>query len=202
MEMSLAKANTPMRGAGSEPNLVHWQTKADEDGWLLAVRTSSLEPPHWSTLTTWYRSDDPFQGWEGPVIRPHVPPSPRTAVLCADGVVRVFTSETPEPPARGYRHPLCCWDIDPTTFDYSNRQVVIDVEKEGLPFRAPFVDIPKLLPPHNGRQIIVTRAINGNMTCNWSNDPDPPSDAAMEYAGIHYAEIEYDQPVGDLWAFD
>ncbi len=79
-----------------------------DNDWIISVR--AYDAP-W---TAWYRTSDPFAsfGDRTDVASPYVP---RIAFVCADGVLRLFSNDT------NWRNPLYSFDVDPITFEYSNK---------------------------------------------------------------------------------
>ena len=118
------------------------------------------------------------------------PFSPRIAFVCADGKLRLFCNEK-NSPIYERRYPLYCFDVDPMTFKYSNRQVVFDAPKEKVPFGRPYIDHTMLYPHQGGRkQIISFRAINRSQTII-IGEPTTPDE--LEASGVHYSELIYDK---------
>jgi len=124
-------------------------------------------------------------------------PAPRHCYRCPDGVVRVFANEKID----RWRDPLCCWDVDTDTFELKNRRLVADLRSAGHPFHNPGADMSKLCPHAPGRkQVIIFRAITLKQTAEPCQDP-PATPEEHAAAGVHYAEIEYDEPLPEEWSF-
>jgi hypothetical protein len=160
-----------------------------DNAWVISTR--AYDAP-W---TVWYRTSDPFETF-GDRTDVKSAYAPRISFVCADGVLRLFGNET-SPHGLHARNPLYCFDVDPKTFEYSNRRVVMDAHKEQLPFRTPFLDHAMLYPHPGGRkQIVSFRAINRTQTVGVSNTPDE-----LEKSGVHYSELVYDKDYPNPWTF-
>lgn len=158
--------------------------------WVVAAR--GFEYAGGPTDTAWFSTDDPMAGLGRPRHTP-AGPFPRTAFVCADGVLRLFTNDAALNRSPHERAALCCWDVDPDRFTLSNRRVAFDAHAAGLGFDQPMVDMAKLCPAQGGRQLLLFRAIDRSHTCH------PPTGAArppvpLDYAGIHAAEFMFTQP--------
>jgi hypothetical protein len=100
------------------------------------------------------------------------------------------------------RNPLYAVEVDPVTFTYSERQVVTDARREGLPFELPCLHMSKLCPNQGNRQLMIFRAIDRFITS--SEDFQGSSEARSDIisaAGIHCAEIIYRGDTPDPWEF-
>ena len=160
-----------------------------DDTWVICLRAYDQQGQ-----TAWYRATDPFESF-GERTDIKSPYSPRIAFVCADGKLRLFCNDTN--PYGDKRNPLYCFDVDPITFKYSNRQVVLDSRKENIPFRRPFIDHAMLYPHPGGRkQIISFRAINISQTVGDSTTP-----AELEKSGVHYSHLVYDKEYPNPWEF-
>ncbi len=160
------------------------------NAWIISIRAYNQQQE-----TSWYRTSDPFESFgERTDIKSSY--SPRISFVCADGILRMFCNDT-SPYGLHARNPLYCFDVDPITFEYSNRRVVLDAGKEELPFRAPFIDHAMIYPhPGGRRQIISFRAINRTQTVGHPNTPEE-----LEKSGIHYSELIYDKAYPNPWKF-
>jgi hypothetical protein len=159
------------------------------DAWVMCIRAYNQQGQ-----TAWYRTSDPFEslGERTDVASPY---SPRIAFVCADGQLRLFCND--DNPYGDRRNPLYCFDVDPMTFKYTNRQVVCDARKEEVPFRTPFIDHAMVYPhPGGRRQMVVFRAINLTQTTGGSTTPDE-----LDKSGIHYSELVYDKEYPNPWKF-
>ena len=151
----------------------------------------------------WLRTKDPFAGGGTPVYAT-TPGStaPRTAYMCADGVLRLFCAAEDASPYQDNGNPLYCWDIDPDNgFAASNRQVIFDAVKAGLSADArPMVDMCKLLPPHDGSQIIIYRVKprQGEKEKNISETLAAEDTARF---GIYHSRLIYQENVASSWQF-
>lgn len=163
--------------------------------WIISIRAYNQEGQ-----TAWYKTSDPFESFgESTDVKSAY--APRISYVCADGTLRLFGSEKDlSPDARG-RNPLYCYDVDPTDFSYSNRQVVLDCRKEGLPFYTPFADHAMLYPYAGGKkQIISFRVITRKQTCRQADDPKV-TEEELEKSGVHYSELVYDREYPQPWEF-
>jgi len=159
------------------------------NSWVISIRAYNQ-----AGQTAWYRTSDPFESF-GEKTDIKSPYAPRISYVCADGVLRLFCNDTN--PYGDQRNPLYCFDVDPVTFQYSNRQVVLDARKEQLPFRAPYIDHAMIYPHPGGRkQIISFRTINRTQTIGKSTTPDE-----LESSGVHYSELIYDREYPNPWQF-
>jgi hypothetical protein len=158
--------------------------------WVISIRAYNQEQQ-----TAWHRTSDPFESFgERTDVKSSY--APRISFVCADGVLRLFCNET-SPYGLHARNPLYCFDVDPITFEYSNRRVILDAGKEQLPLRTPFLDHAMIYPHPGGRkQIVSFRAINRTQTVGESNTPDE-----LERSGIHYSELIYDKEYPNPWEF-
>ncbi len=168
--------------------------KIDKD-WIISVRAYNKEGQ-----TVWYKTSDPFESF-GDNTDIKCTYSPRISYVCADRILRLFSNGEGLPSKRYSRNPLYCLDVDPTDFSYSNKQLVLDCCKEGLPFYIPFADHAMLYPYVGGRkQIVSFRVITHKQTCRQADDPEVTAEE-LEQSGIHYAELIYDQEYPLPWNF-
>jgi len=165
------------------------------DDWIIAFRSSYPDG-----ATCWFRTDDPLHNIGRPTISPPDCMVPRTSFFCADGTLRLFMNDVPPVRAPHERTPLCCWDVSPKDFSVSDRRVILDARKQGMPFYNPFVDMAKLCPHQGRRQLLLFRVITRRQTAD--QDMDQPI-TAREHAeaGIHYAELVYREDVPEPWRF-
>ena len=164
--------------------------------WVISVRGYDEQGQ-----TAWYKTSDPFESFGD---RTDIPCSyvPRISYRCADGILRLFSNDQELSPYKDSRNPLYCFDVDPTNFSYSNRQVVLDSRKEGLPFYMPFVDHAMLYPYAGGKkQIVSFRVITHKQTKQQAQDPDVTPEE-LEKSGVHYCELLYDQEYAVPWEFE
>ena len=157
------------------------------DGWLLCLR--SWGKPQ---TTVWFRFDDPF----GDLGQPRLEASgtgpdegPRLVYRCADGKARLFGLDRAKSPTNS-RNPMLVWELDTESLSLSEPRVVVESRACGLPFQQPYLDMPKLAPPTEGRQLVLFRAITRRLGAN--EEKTEATAAEIAAAGIHYAEIVYD----------
>lgn len=163
--------------------------------WVISIRAYNQ-----NQQTAWYKTSDPF-GSFGAHTDVKCSTAPRISYVCADGVLRLFCCDKDLSPYGHSRNPLYCVDVDPADFSYSNRQVVLDCGKEGLPFYLPFVDHAMLYPYAGGKtQIVSFRVIAHKQTYRQADDP-PVTAEELEKSGVHYSELRYDQDCPKLWQF-
>jgi hypothetical protein len=169
------------------------------DSWIVAARCYKT-----SASTAWYRSDDLFAGLGEPVIieKGRRWQCPRHSYKCANGQLRIFLNNREWSPYFDRRNPLYAVDVDPVTFEYTERQVVCDARIEGFPFDAPCLDMSKLCPNQGNRQLIHFRLVDRFMTSveDFEGSDEARADM-MAKAGIHYAEIVYEGDIPDPWDF-
>ena len=172
----------PQNAAISETNL-----GALPDGdFVLAVRCFR---PHGNTL--WYRTSDPFSGFGEPTLAPDTS-GQRYVWMCPDGELRIFNNRQDVTPYGDYRNPLYCFSVDPETFVYRDRAVVLDTRALELPIPNPFVDHMHLYAPIGDHQVASIRVITKANV--WRGDDEPPLDSATWQAvGLHRVSIEYDE---------
>lgn len=173
-----------------------------DDSWIVSLRHT---PPSGARSTAWHRTADLFAGFNQPVLMP-CGSGPRTSFVCRDGVLRLFGHDDNNPyhAATGdYRNPLYCWDVDPETFQYANRQAVIDSRREGLAFDSPMMDHALLFPAQGNRQLIACRGITNQQTHYMEPGPNRPPLSPLEHSqsGSHYAELIYDKNCQHQWDF-
>lgn len=168
----------------------------DEGDWLIGFRSQTTNDNNLKYAQLWFRGEDPFAKLSGPWQTP-LYPAPRHSYLCPDGVVRVFANEKFD----RWRDPLCSWDVDLETFELKNRHQVVDLRAAGHPFHNPGADMCKLCPTGPGnKQTLIFRAITLKQTAEPCADP-PATPEEHIAAGVHYAEIEYDESLPDEWNF-
>ena len=162
-----------------------------ESDWLIAFRGASPDG-----RVVWFQTDDPFTEMSEPAFTPFFP-GPRHVYMCPDGVVRILGNDLD---GHSWRDPLCIWDVDPQTFELKNRHVVVDLQESGFPFAQPGADMSKLCPSRGRRQLIIFRAITLRQTAEPAKGP-PVTAEDHAAAGVHYAEIRYDEPAEEAWSF-
>jgi len=162
-----------------------------ESDWLIAFRCASPDG-----RVVWFQADDPLGEMPEPAFTPFFP-GPRHVYMCPDGAVRILGNDLD---GHSWRDPLCIWDVDPQTYELENRRVIVDLREAGLPFAQPGADMSKLSPNRGRRQLIIFRAITLRQTAEPAKGPPvTPEDHAA--AGVHYAEIRYDDTVQEPWRF-
>lgn len=116
--------------------------------------------------------------------------TPRIMWKCHDGQLRLFTNSRQLSLYNEKRNPLYSFDIDINNLSLSNPNIIFDSREAALPFKTPFIDMPKLFPECNGKQILAFRAITRNQTVG--NDPNSqkPSSEEIAASGIHYVTIK------------
>lgn len=164
-------------------------TLVRRDGeWLLSLRT-------WNGVqsTFFHRFSDPFgdlgaarqdQSRNGP------DEGPRLLYGCADGRVRLFGNIRAQSPTRT-RDPLWVWELDPQTLTLSEPRLVASCKDCGLPFQQPYLHAPKLVPVTDRRELLFFTATTRRLGTN--EEKTGVTDAERAAAGIHYAEILYDE---------
>lgn len=166
--------------------------------WVIAARSFEYagRPPS----TCWFKTSDLMAGLGEPTFT-NSGAAPRTAFVCGDGVLRLFTNDTQSAGSPTDRSRLCCWDVDPETFELTNKRVILDARQAKLPMEDPFVDMAKLCPAQGNRQLLLFRCIDhshtGNKPCQSSQN-----DAGFALAGIHAAQFTYSEPTPEVWCFD
>jgi hypothetical protein len=169
--------------------------------WIIAARPSAAG-------LVWVRTEDPFA--EMPPLTHRKDPattSPRTAYVCADGVLRLFTGDRAVSPYRQARNPLYCWDIDPNNgFTPSVRRVIFDSVKAGLPIRQetpPMIDMCKLLPHAGGRfQWILHRVqVDADNHPRPQRSTPPINEKEKGVCGVYYAQVAYSESFPSRWEF-
>jgi hypothetical protein len=151
----------------------------------------------------WARMEDPF-GRAPEVTAARAPDtnSPLTLFRCADGVLRLLTGE------KGRRDPLYVWDVDPAEgFAVSNRRVVFDSVKAGLPIRPaaqPKVDMGKVLPAQGRTQLVVHRVSVRSFNRPYPNRPSIPviNKKEKEACGIYATRITFRDALPPPWEFE
>lgn len=156
----------------------------------------------------WTRCDDPFTNVPPPIlVKEPAGGSPRTAFVCADGVLRLFTGDEASSPYRNGRDPLYCWDVDPEeNFAYSNRRVIFDSVQARIPIRraaSPKVDFCVLLPQHAAVQLAMHSLCTRSYNHPYENRPGIPAVTAEEktHCAIYYARIHYRGEPARVWEF-
>lgn len=166
--------------------------------WVISAR--EFEYAQGSASTYWFSTDDPMAGLGSPRSTPGGS-FPRTAFVCGDGVLRLFTNDASVNRSPHERAVLCCWDVDPLRFTLSNRLVVWDAHKAELPFDQPMVDMAKLCPTQGRRQLLLFRVIDRTHTCHKAVDEDHPA-MPLTLAGIHAAELTFARTTAkETWDF-
>ena len=177
--------------AASEASVARW----GED-WVIAARHGPLGAEKEGGVA-WLRTADPFRQGAAPRYGASPPTVvPRTAYLCADGVLRLFSGDPASSPYGDTRNPLYVWDVDPDReFAVSNRRVIFDALAAGLGRGGDFmVGMCKLLPPHGNRQLLLHRVAPRVY------DPDL-ADADKPSCGIYHAWLHYEGNVRPPWRF-
>lgn len=183
----------------AEASLVPWR-----DGWVVAARNL------FDNYVAWARADD-FLDKAPELVFTREPTSqaPRTVYRCADGVVRIFTTDLRAPAAelKGARNPLHCLDIDPDSgFRASNRRILFDTVAAGLPVpleKSPLVDMCTLAPHAGGReQVFMHRVRTAGL---FNNDPvrghTPMTPECFNATGIYWGVLRYDGDQPPTWRF-
>ena len=135
----------------SEASILPWHGH-----WIITARLHHRG----NSGVAWLKTDDPFLPTGRPVYQAipatHVP---RTAYLCSDGVVRLFTGDPTISPYGYGRNPLYVWDVaSEDGFNVSNRRVVYDCRLAGLDTESCLrVDMCKLVPAAGERQLLLHR---------------------------------------------
>ena len=156
--------------------------------WLLSFRT-------WNGVqsTFFYRFDDPFGELGAPVQERSArgpDEGPRQMYLCADGQARLFGNIRALSPTRT-RDPLWTWNLDPATRALSEPRLVAAAKDCGLPFQQPYLHMPKLVSGPDGGQYLFFTATTRRLGTN--EEKTGVTDVERAAAGIHYAEILYDE---------
>src|SRR5262249_39272479 len=121
--------------------------------WLIAARINGKVQG-----VAWTRTKNPLETL--PELKFVAPPhtnAPLTVFQCADGVPRIFTGDHEASPRRRGRDPLFMWQVNPETFECTDRRVIFDTVAAKLPFRHaawPKVDFGRLFPPHGKTQLV------------------------------------------------
>ena len=199
----------PLLGSSDLPLMEGFVARFHDD-WIIGARRQG------GSGAVWGRTADPFG--HAPALKLIQTPgttTPRTAYMCPDGVLRIFTGDLGVSYYGNARDPLYSWDVDPDNqFAVSNRRVVIDLRKFGLPMRPeiqPWADNCKLLPPQGRHQILVYRVhasandrARPTVAAFWKNNPKIiPSINGQEKAacGCYYSVITYSEEVPPMWRF-
>lgn len=154
----------------------------------------------------WQRTDDPFSPVESMAYPNHPQPigAPLSAYLCADGVLRLVTSEVARSKYFRHRDPLFLYDIDPDTFEPTACRQIFSVYEENIPLYFPKLDFGMLLPHAGGREQYLTFRL---FIDNWFKERRSgrampaarPEDIA--FCGSYYAKFVYDEPCPAAWQF-
>lgn len=175
-----------------EPSL----SPTDDGDWIVTIRTYDD-----GGVTRWCRTDDPFRRLGPATIAPDTY-GQRVAARCPDGGLRIFLNDQNRSPYHDKRNPLYCCDVDPHTFEYTQRDVVWDARAAGAPFQVPFIDHVCLLPPLGNRQLLPFRAITARQIWNAGSAHPPLRPDEVAGSGIHYAELVYDRDAQPRWTFE
>lgn len=177
--------------AASEASVARWGSD-----WVIAARHGPLGSEDEGGVA-WLRTADPFRPEAGPQYG-YLPPTvvPRTAYVCADGVLRLFSGDPAASPYDDTRNPLYMWDVDPDRdFTVSNRRIVFDALDAGLGRGGDFmVGMCKLLAPCGDRQLLLHRVAPRVY------DPDL-ADADKLRCGVYHAWLHYDGDIDPPWQF-
>jgi hypothetical protein len=165
-------------------------------GWAAATRDFGVDG-----RTRWLLFDDPFSK---PGRTALAPPDegpregPRTAYVCADGVLRLFGNDNAWR-TRG-RDVLYAWEVDPSSFALSRRRIVFSPREAGLPFSRPFADMAKLCPPEADGQRVAFRCLTHPQVSR--HDPSlVPTEEENRVAGIYQAPVELAGAPSPEWEF-
>ena len=174
--------------------------------WIIAGRQGTAG-------VVWTRTEDPFAKI-GSLARPQEPvtTTPRTAYVWADGALRLFTGDPTISPYKNARDPLYCWDIDPDAgFTASNRRVIFDSVKAGVPIRRearPMIDMCKLLPHGGGRTQWIVHRVHVAASNHPRQSLSGPvqqlpriSDQEKGSCAIHYAKVTYAEAFPSRWDY-
>jgi hypothetical protein len=167
------------------------------DEWIICARGYGRQGQ-----TIWFRVKDPLEAWTDPMVRDE--PADHTqkmACVCADGVLRIFSSHRAASPYDAQRNPLYCWDVNLKDFTVSNRRLIFDAHAAGLPIKYPYVDCAKVLPAGGGKQYLGIRVMT---PLKWHEIPNYSGKLTQEefdLLGGHVVEMKYDGPVPDEWDF-
>ena len=158
----------------------------------------------------WFRTDDLMRGLGKPVQSGREGNVPRMGYRCADGVLRVvFPDERwiplapgePEPfiaydskKGKYCRDPLTLYDVDPVTFEYTNRRVIFDAPTQAPALATPAADLTNMTPVSDGNQWLIFRVKDRDAT----RQGTPPD--SLRTMGAHCVELSY--PAGTSCAPD
>jgi hypothetical protein len=183
------------------------------DSWVCGVRTDYIiNHVCFGAGLQWVRMDDPFSKPSVPVHQP-VPAvrCPIVASFCPDGVLRLFASDPSVSPYKSRWNPLYSWDIDPDeNFNASNRRVIFDTVKAGLPIRReamPKADMCKSLIANGNEQYILHRvSLVSNLFEHIHTEPEvwvfpPINDEEIDTCGIYCAKVTYKGECSQYWEF-
>ena len=175
-------------------------------GWVLSARV------HDGVGVAWGRTEDPFHHVPAPVLTaaPRAN-APLTVYTCADGVLRILTGDSSVSPHKASRDPLYLWDVDPDNgFAVTNRRVVFDTVKAGLPIRkasSPKVDMAKILVAQRGEQFIVHRVSIRSFNHPYVGAKNVLSDIPLanreekEACAIYYAKLNFGSAAPSFWTY-
>jgi len=137
----------------------------------------------------WLKTSDPFS--KSMLLKKMTGHNtPRHIFLCEDNKIRLFCNNADLSPYQQRRNPLYACEISPDNFSHTRYAIVFDAVKENLPFKFPFIDLPKLFPAYDGKQILAFRAITRAQTVGYKSDyPSTPEEILK--SGIHYVDILY-----------
>lgn len=182
-----------------EGNISRW-----DDDWIICGRPIEQGP------IGWVRMNDPFAGTPRVIFPPDVHTrAPLSVYRCADGALRLFTTDPRVSPYRKSRNPLYCWEIDPDrNFAASTPRVAFDSLAAGVPMpgehdTGPFVDMPKLLPHAGGSSQLLVFRIRAVGLMN--NDPShgfrPLTLEEFRATAIYASRVCYAEAHRSAWAW-
>ncbi len=193
-------------GPLSAPGLFESAVARLDGRWVLMARIQKSMKAKGGGPVAWMPMDDPY----GPLPDPLCPGAPRanaptTAFRCADGGLRLFTSDPGLSPYGHPRNPLFMWDIDPSDgFRAKERRTVFDSVARGLPIREeslPVVDQAKVFPHAGGRRQLVAHRVRPRALASGLKTGVVVNEAEKEVSGIYYSEIEYTESQPAQWRF-
>ena len=184
-----------------------------QDYWVAAARTDHvINHEKFGQGLGWVRLEDPFKAPEE-IIYPDEPPAqvPIHVSWCPDGVLRVFSGDVKASPYGTQRNPLYGWDIDSDDgFRASNRRVMFDSVKAGLPIRekaVPMIDMFKLVPNVGRTQFFMHRVnLMSNLHPHVHTKPvhwvfPIVNQEEIETCGVYYGVIKYRDELPSAWDF-